>query len=34
MSEHLPYVEIEFDENVKLKDISNTPDDSNIVYFI
>ena len=30
MSESLPYNEIKFDRNVKLEDISNTPDDSDI----
>ena len=34
MSQPLPYDEIKFDENVKLEDILNTPDDSNIGYFI
>ena len=33
MSQPLPYDEIEFDQNVKLEDILNTPDDSNIGYF-
>ena len=30
----LPYDEIKFDNNVKLEDILNTPDDSDIGYFI
>ena len=30
MSEPLPYDEIKFDNNVKLEDILNTPDDSDI----
>ena len=34
MSQYLPYDEIKFDKNVKLKDILNTPDDSDIGYFI
>ena len=34
MSETLPYVEINFDNNVKLEDILNFPDDSDIGYFI
>ena len=34
MSEPLPYDEIKFDENVKLEDILNTPDDSFIGYFV
>ena len=34
MSEPLPYDEIKFDNNVKLKDILNTPDDSDIGYFV
>ena len=34
MSELLPYDEIKFDNNVNLEDILNTPDDSNIGYFI
>ena len=34
MSENLPYDEIKFDRNVKLEDISNTPDDSDIGYSI
>ena len=34
MSEYLSYDEIKFDENVKLEEISNIPDDSDIGYFI
>ena len=34
MSQTLPFDEIKFDENVKLEDISNTPDDSDIGYFV
>ena len=34
MSQPLPYDEIEFDKNVKVKDIINTPDDSDIGFFI
>ena len=34
MSENLPYDEIKFDRIVKLEDILNTPDDSDIGYFI
>ena len=34
MSEQLPYDEIKFDNNVNLEDILNTPDDSDIGYFI
>ena len=34
MSQYLPYVEIKFDNTVKLEDILNTPDDSDIGYFI
>ena len=34
MSESLPYDEIEFDRNVKLEEILNTPDDSDTGYFI
>ena len=34
MSESLPYDEIKFDNNIKLEDILNTPDDSDIGYFI
>ena len=30
MSAYLPYDEIKFDNNVKLEDILNTPDDSDI----
>ena len=33
MSEPLPYDEIKFDKNVKLEDILNTLDDSDIGYF-
>ena len=33
MSEPLPYDEINFDNNVNLEDILNTPDDSDIGYF-
>ena len=33
-SEYLPYDEIKFDKNVKLEDMLNTPDDSDINYFI
>ena len=33
LSEDLPYDEIKFDNNVKLEDIINTPDDSDIGYF-
>ena len=33
-SEYLPYDENNFDINVKLEDILNTPDDSDIGYFI
>ena len=33
MSEPLLYDEIKFDNNVKLEDILNTPDDSDIGYF-
>ena len=33
-SEYLPYDGIQFDRNVKLEDILNTPDDSDIGYFI
>ena len=33
LSEDLPYYEIKFDRDVKLDDILNTPDDSDIVYF-
>ena len=34
MSEPLPYDEIKFDQNVNLEDILNTPDDSDIGYFV
>ena len=34
MSQPLPFHEIEFDKNVDLEDILNTPDDSDIGYFI
>ena len=34
MSEPLPYDEIKFDNDVKLEDILNTPDDSDIGYLI
>ena len=34
MSEPLPYDEIKFDRDNKLEDILNTPDDSNIGYFL
>ena len=34
MSKPLPYDEIKFNRDVKLKDILNTPDDSDIGYFI
>ena len=34
MSESLPYDEIMFDQNVELEDILNTPDDSDLGYFI
>ena len=34
MSQYLPYDEIKFDNNIEIKDILNTPDDSNIGYFI
>ena len=34
MGEYLPYDEIKFDNNVKLEDILNTLDDSDIGYFI
>ena len=34
MSEPLPYDEIKFDNNVELADILNTPDDSQIGYFV
>ena len=34
MSQPLPYDEIKFDKSIKLEDILNTPDDSDIGYFI
>ncbi len=34
MSQPLPYDEIKFDNEVELEDILNTPDDSDIGYFI
>ena len=34
MSQYLPYDEIKFDNNVTLEDIINSPDDSDIGYFI
>ena len=34
MSEPLPYDDIKFDNNIKLEDILNTPDDGDIGYFI
>ena len=34
MSEPVPYDEIKFDNNVTLENISNTPDDSDIGYFV
>ena len=34
MSEPLPYDEIKFDRDIKLEDILNTPDDSDIGYVI
>ena len=34
MSQPLPYDEIKFDKNVELEDIMNTPDDSDIGYFV
>ena len=34
ISQPLPYDEIKFDKNVKLEDILNTPDDSDIGYFV
>ena len=34
MSQMLPFDEIKFDQNVKLEDFLNTPDDSGIGYFI
>ena len=34
MSEPIPYDEIKFDREIKLEDILNTPDDSDIGYFV
>ena len=34
MSESLPYDEIKLDTNIELEDILNTPDDSDIGYFV
>ena len=34
MSEYLPYDEFKFNKTVELEDISNTPDDSDIGYFL
>ena len=34
MSQPLPFDELKFDNNVKLEDLINTPDDSNVGYFI
>ena len=34
MSESLPYDEIKIDKNVNLEDILNTPDESDIGYFV
>ena len=34
MSEYLPFDEIKFNKDVKLEDILNTPDDSDIGYFL
>ena len=34
MSQRLPYDEIKYDNNIKIEDIINTPDDSDIGYFI
>ena len=34
MSQPLPYDEIKFDKNIKLEEILNTPDDSDIGYFV
>ena len=34
MSEPLPYDEIKFDNNIKIEDMLNTPDDSDIGYFV
>ena len=34
MSQMLPHDQIKFDENVKLEEILNTPDDSDIGYIV
>ena len=34
MSQPLPFDEIKFEQNIKLEDILNTPDDNNIGYFV
>ena len=34
MSQYLPYDEIKFDNKIELEDILNTPDDSDIGYFV
>ena len=34
MSQYLPYDEIKFENTVKLEDILNTPDDSDVGYFV
>ena len=34
MTESLPYDEVKLDRNVELEDTLNTPDDSDIGYFI
>ena len=34
VSQYLPYDDIKFDNNIKLEDILNTPDDSEIGYFV
>ena len=34
MSQYLPYDDIKFDNKVELEDILNTPDDSEIGYFV
>ena len=34
MSESIPYDEMKFDKNVDLEDILNTPDDSDLGYFV
>ena len=34
MSQYLPYDEINFDRDVRLEDILNTPDDNDIGYFV